>query len=882
MSAHVVVCVCVRAPGSARRTLAWSWSSRLLPTRRSRFTIGEPGSLPGGVAPRFSHVGIVPPLHTGAAPYLASPSSALKTSIRVGRKAVQCWDTDNGCAQPARSVYPIFWSMQGTIRLACFREILGNRKQDGRTGIRTQFIPDASPKVNHSATSLGWRWAYRGVLRDVPFNKAAAHLRKRSRGFSIILRQGREIRERKNEEARGRGGAHSQPPWRFRTPSCFDIFIKGGHPPLRNLTGGNGLQATPSASHEQTQPNSQPVAAAMSWRWLSTVRPSAVLFTTRRRAGVRPSFMSPPALNTRREFTNLTPFPKRRSACGLALIAAVCRFSCLGLVCSLVVHYFEGRRNASQVEQQYRERYPDKTPPSRRMFSRLFVKLCEMGNLNPQTRACEAAEVTVLAAVAVDPHVSTRQPEAEIGILKMIAHRILKRHTFHPYHVHLHQELHGIDFQNHVEFYQWAQRQIIVNSNFFSVVLFADESSFSNSGQVNTRNMQYWVIENSRWFRQLDHQCHWKVNVRCGMVGNNRSDYSLLLRFPAGSLMVFRTWESCRMMSLVSGFSRDLSFPPPFYSGAAPYSPHFALIGSYDLPNMIETATKLMENPGSLRLLLDNHSSHIGSPVLYLCKASAARISTYNAKKTLRWGKGGDDLPESMDWLPPPQVYTQFSISTTLLHDTTNCLPHLMHCLKQSAQCLSRYAFLQEQCDTMRSCCQTAPRLAAAAKTHNENIPPGLNEKLVVSNETQFAPHFVLLVPEVGVRRGKEGGDAGSDVWCQAILAENCTLLPSRQNLRRTEYVQPASDHSRSSALSGRTDATNHSTRLSSTTAILDAGNQDLEPITFNNFGTETRENVYKSQQEFWLPTATVILDADDLDSMTLNDLEKTNSIKKT
>ncbi|KAJ8897814.1 hypothetical protein PR048_003167 [Dryococelus australis] len=46
------------------------------------------------------------------------------------------------------------------------------------------------------------------------------------------------------------------------------------------------------------------------------------------------------------------------------------------------------------------------------------------------------------------------------------------------------------------------------------------------------------------------------------------------IRFPAGSLSEFSlVRESCWKTPLVSGFSRDLPFPPPFHSGAAPYSP---------------------------------------------------------------------------------------------------------------------------------------------------------------------------------------------------------------------------------------------------------------------------------------------------------------------
>ncbi|KAJ8896295.1 hypothetical protein PR048_001639 [Dryococelus australis] len=142
------------------------------------------------------------------------------------------------------------------------------------------------------------------------------------------------------------------------------------------------------------------------------------------------------------------------------------------------IHSFPARRsNSRESNTLTRLHRPDE------FFSLLVVKRFETGNFNPQqsnrrrTRTDEAVDVAILAAVAVNPHVSTRQLEADIGIPKTSAHRILKRHTFHPYNVHLHQELHGNDVQNRVEFCQWAQHQIIANPNFFSCVLFTDESS---------------------------------------------------------------------------------------------------------------------------------------------------------------------------------------------------------------------------------------------------------------------------------------------------------------------------------------------------------------------------------------------------------------------
>ncbi|KAJ8876125.1 hypothetical protein PR048_024034 [Dryococelus australis] len=45
------------------------------------------------------------------------------------------------------------------------------------------------------------------------------------------------------------------------------------------------------------------------------------------------------------------------------------------------------------------------------------------------------------------------------------------------------------------------------------------------------------------------------------------------IQSPAGSLLDFRMWGSCRTISLVGGFSRGSTFSPPFHSGAAQYTP---------------------------------------------------------------------------------------------------------------------------------------------------------------------------------------------------------------------------------------------------------------------------------------------------------------------
>lgn len=126
--------------------------------------------------------------------------------------------------------------------------------------------------------------------------------------------------------------------------------------------------------------------------------------------------------------------------------------------------------------------------------------------------------ITVLAAIAMDPHISIRKIAHLTGIAKSIVHRILKHHSFHPYHITLTHELGGADFDGRVDFCLWAQRQIERDPEYFNYVMFSDESTFHNTGQLNRHNCHYWAEENPHWYRQVNHQHRWSVTVWCGIV----------------------------------------------------------------------------------------------------------------------------------------------------------------------------------------------------------------------------------------------------------------------------------------------------------------------------------------------------------------------------
>ncbi|EZA48215.1 hypothetical protein X777_14236, partial [Ooceraea biroi] len=112
-----------------------------------------------------------------------------------------------------------------------------------------------------------------------------------------------------------------------------------------------------------------------------------------------------------------------------------------------------------------------------------------------KTATREENTVAVLANIMHNPHVGTREIALQSEISQRSILRILHAHKFHPYHLPLHQELHGTDFENRIRFCQWFLHQMQNNDCFLQRVLFTDKATFINHGQVNLRNM-HWAPEN--------------------------------------------------------------------------------------------------------------------------------------------------------------------------------------------------------------------------------------------------------------------------------------------------------------------------------------------------------------------------------------------------
>ena len=85
----------------------------------------------------------------------------------------------------------------------------------------------------------------------------------------------------------------------------------------------------------------------------------------------------------------------------------------------MLLIYGEYFRNAKQTEQRYAERFPEIRHPTRPTFTYIVSRLRETGSLSPRKRirnktvTNEAAEVVVLAAVAINPYAISREMRRE-------------------------------------------------------------------------------------------------------------------------------------------------------------------------------------------------------------------------------------------------------------------------------------------------------------------------------------------------------------------------------------------------------------------------------------------------------------------------------------
>lgn len=182
----------------------------------------------------------------------------------------------------------------------------------------------------------------------------------------------------------------------------------------------------------------------------------------------------------------------------------------------------ESDGNFREASRRYALSYPDRQHPTDKTIKRLKER-AQNGRLKRQRAHYNYNEndprtLVILAYVHLDPHTSDRIIEREIGIPRETVRRILKKNKIHAYHITLVHALTPRDMQQRMVFCNWALERMQEDPNFFRYVMFSDEATFKNNGELNRHNCHYYSDVNPHWYQQVDNQHRWSVMVWIGIV----------------------------------------------------------------------------------------------------------------------------------------------------------------------------------------------------------------------------------------------------------------------------------------------------------------------------------------------------------------------------
>lgn len=191
---------------------------------------------------------------------------------------------------------------------------------------------------------------------------------------------------------------------------------------------------------------------------------------------------------------------------------------------NMLLIYGECRKNSRRARDLYRERFPNRTTPSKNTFAYVEQKL-RHGSFPsgkqqiPRRKPIQTEDnvINILAYLQVNPHISTRCLQQECGVSRTTIQRILKNHKYHPFKIHLTQGLTPSDPERRLNFIAEMTVKIAYDPLFLNKILWTDESRFHNNGTVNRHNCHYWSAENPKWMRETNFQTLWGVNVWCGL-----------------------------------------------------------------------------------------------------------------------------------------------------------------------------------------------------------------------------------------------------------------------------------------------------------------------------------------------------------------------------
>lgn len=189
----------------------------------------------------------------------------------------------------------------------------------------------------------------------------------------------------------------------------------------------------------------------------------------------------------------------------------------------LLEAYFVNNRNAGAALVWYRNKYPLRHVPTRKVIRNLLKNLELQGSFKRkrQPRVDMDTEIAVLTYVEAYPEVSSRHVAFEVGVSHSLVIKIWKKYGYKCYRSgRIVQVLHPGDDVRRLTFCRWLRGKISRDHEFLNYILWSDETNFSNNGMYNRKNHHYWAKENPLRVTASHNQVRFSFNCWCGIMSN--------------------------------------------------------------------------------------------------------------------------------------------------------------------------------------------------------------------------------------------------------------------------------------------------------------------------------------------------------------------------
>ena len=182
---------------------------------------------------------------------------------------------------------------------------------------------------------------------------------------------------------------------------------------------------------------------------------------------------------------------------------------------------YQSSRRAAEI---FNDRHPGKNV-HHSTVARLLNNFKEDGSVDsrykvPHRRPVtnEDASLQVMLSTVENPLMPLSQRREHVGMSERSMRRVLVKNKFRAYRPKFVHVLQDRDYDARLDFCFWMEGKREEDRDFFKMILFTDEATFSSNGVVSSQNCRWWADENPNFAIEARNQHHFKVNVWCGIL----------------------------------------------------------------------------------------------------------------------------------------------------------------------------------------------------------------------------------------------------------------------------------------------------------------------------------------------------------------------------